>query len=178
MGNIFLMSDTHFGHDKDFIYKPRGFQSVQEMNETILSNCLKTVKADDDFYLLGDLMLGDFAESSKLVAQLPGKLHIVLGNHDTANRIKFYEELPQVVSVGYGDLLKVGKKSFFLSHYVTETGNFDSQHIPYNICGHVHTDNKFLDMDRRSYHVEPEAHNNTPVSIEEIILDIKSYKIK
>lgn len=34
---IWLTSDTHFNHDKDFIWKPRGFQNVQDMNEAILT---------------------------------------------------------------------------------------------------------------------------------------------
>ena len=30
---IYLSSDTHFGHVKDFLWRPRGFSSVEEMNE-------------------------------------------------------------------------------------------------------------------------------------------------
>ena len=28
---IFLTSDTHFGHDRDFVFAKRGFETVQEM---------------------------------------------------------------------------------------------------------------------------------------------------
>ena len=30
---IFLTSDMHFGHDREFIWKARGYSSVEEMNE-------------------------------------------------------------------------------------------------------------------------------------------------
>ena len=34
MSNIWLTSDTHFGHDKDFIWGSRGFKNVYEMRES------------------------------------------------------------------------------------------------------------------------------------------------
>ena len=38
MSNIFITSDLHFNHDKDFIWKERGFSNVNEMNEAIVKN--------------------------------------------------------------------------------------------------------------------------------------------
>ena len=38
MSNIWLISDTHFNHNKEFVWKARGFNSVEEMNETIIKN--------------------------------------------------------------------------------------------------------------------------------------------
>ena len=38
MNNVYFCSDFHFCHDRDFIYKPRGFDSVYEMNEQIIKN--------------------------------------------------------------------------------------------------------------------------------------------
>lgn len=29
MGNIYMTSDLHFGHDREFIWKVRGFLSVE-----------------------------------------------------------------------------------------------------------------------------------------------------
>ena len=36
MSKIFLTSDSHFNHNKDFIYERRGFNSIEEMNEKII----------------------------------------------------------------------------------------------------------------------------------------------
>ena len=44
---IYLTSDLHLGHDKDFIYKPRGFNSVDEANESIISNWNSIINEDD-----------------------------------------------------------------------------------------------------------------------------------
>ena len=65
-----------------------------------------------------------------------------------------------------------------MSHYPTITSNHD-YNKPLNkrlinLCGHTHTKDKFADWDKGIiYHVELDAHNNTPVNIEEIIKDIE-----
>ena len=28
MGNIYFTSDTHFGHNKDFLWSPRGYNNI------------------------------------------------------------------------------------------------------------------------------------------------------
>ena len=55
---IWVSSDLHFNHDREFIYVPRDFKTVGEMNETILKNFKEDISSDDEVYLLGDLMLG------------------------------------------------------------------------------------------------------------------------
>lgn len=35
---IYFTADLHFGHNKEFIYKKRGFNSVDEMNNKIIEN--------------------------------------------------------------------------------------------------------------------------------------------
>ena len=37
MGEIFFTSDLHFMHDREFIWGPRGFKDVYEMNEAIIA---------------------------------------------------------------------------------------------------------------------------------------------
>ena len=45
---IYLSSDPHFGHAKDFLWRPRGFSSVEEMNEGIIERWNLIVEPDDD----------------------------------------------------------------------------------------------------------------------------------
>ena len=60
MGNkIWFTSDIHFGHQKEFLWGPRGFESSLEHDEAIIRNWNSVVDYDDDIYVLGDLMLGD-----------------------------------------------------------------------------------------------------------------------
>ena len=70
MSKIFLTSDTHFGHDREFLWGPRGFTNSQEHDEAVIKNWNETVSPDDIVYHLGDLMLGDNAHGIECVKRL------------------------------------------------------------------------------------------------------------
>ena len=106
MGKIFLTSDTHFGHDRQFIWGPRGFESVWKMNGAIVENWNKTVNTEDDVYLLGDVMLGDNEYGLTCLKQLKGNIHIVRGNHDTNTRMELYNKCWNVVEITEGQFFK------------------------------------------------------------------------
>ena len=112
MGKVFLTSDLHFGHDREFIWKARGYNSVEEMNEAQVRKWNETISDEDDIYILGDLMLGS-VENINYLEKLKGKIHIVLGNHDTATREAMYKELPNVVEVA-----EVGIRLKYKKHHV------------------------------------------------------------
>ena len=57
MSNIWLISDTHLGHDKEFVWKARGFDSVWDMNNAIIERWNEVVKYDDVVYHLGDVII-------------------------------------------------------------------------------------------------------------------------
>ena len=181
---IWVCSDWHFSHDKDFVWKARGFNSIAEMNEEIIKRHNSVVAEDDDVYVLGDLcMSGNLAENKHYIQRLNGRLHIVYGNHCTDNRKAMYELCDNVVEIcGYATILRYKKYSFFLSHYPTCVGNYDDNERGLkgrmlNICGHLHTTNEFegFNNGQLSYHVEMDAHDCYPTSIEEIILGFKHY---
>ena len=42
-----------------------------------------------------------------------------------------------------------------------------------NLCGHSHTKDRYADINKGLiYHVEVDAHDNTPVSLEQVIQDM------
>ncbi len=182
---IFLTSDWHFNHDQPFVWEARGFKSIDEMNAEIIKRHNSVVAPDDDVYVLGDLcMSGNLAENKNFIESLNGRIHVVLGNHCTANRQKMYEVCKNVVEIcGYATMLKYKKYSFYLSHFPTNTGNYDDDDDRglkgriINLCGHLHSPNAYVDMEqgRVSYHVEMDAHDCYPISIEEIIITLKHY---
>ena len=152
------------------------------MNAAIIERHNAIVKPDDDVYVLGDCIMNDNEEGIKCIKQLKGKIHIIRGNHDSDARIALYKECWNVVEVCDAKYLKVGKQSFFLSHYPCLTSNFDMNkplnRKIINLCGHVHTNDRWLDFDKGLiYHVEMDAHNCTPVLLEDIINEITE-KIK
>lgn len=176
MPNIWLISDTHLNHDKDFIWKTRGFNSVYEMNNAIIERWNEVVKYDDVVYHLGDFIMGDLDTGIALIKQLNGKIRLAIGNHDTQNRLDAFCNLYNFDDIQFGYRLKEGKKTFLLTHYQTLTGNFDNSKI-YSIHGHTHSLNKFCEYDLM-YNVSCDAHNCTPIAWEDVIIDITKNKIK
>ena len=69
------------------------------MNESIVERFNSIVTKDDELYLLGDCILGDSKTSIEYLQRLNGKIHIILGNHDTSARKALYEKLDNVVDV-------------------------------------------------------------------------------
>ena len=172
MSNIFVTSDMHFGHDREFIWKARGFTSIQEMNEAYVQKWNETVTAEDDVYALGDLMLGD-TSNIEYLKRLNGKIHVVLGNHDTATREKMYRELPNVVEVAeVGIRLKYKKHHFVLTHYPMMTGNLEKESLKQmslNLYGHTHQTSNFYNDMPFMYHVGVDSHDGYPVLLDDII---------
>lgn len=177
---VYFTSDLHFYHDKDFIWQARGFKSIDEMNAEIVRRWNEIITADDYVYVLGDLTLGNVEEGLKLIAQLNGNLHIIRGNHDTNKKVEKYLELPNVVTVEFATIYKYKKAIFWLSHYPTITSNYDddkpwAKHL---VClfGHTHQEQPFYNDNPYMFNVGLDAHNCTPISIEEIIENIRNKK--
>lgn len=173
MSNIWITSDSHLNHAKPFIYEARGFNTIEEMNEAIIENWNKVVKPNDIVYHLGDVMLGaDLQAGLHLVSRLNGIKYLAYGNHDTDNRIKAFIEdhLFEDVQMGYR-IKAPGKKTFILSHYPQLVANFDNPKPIYSIHGHTHSKDKWSDV-YHTYNVCMDAHNCTPVNLEDIVADI------
>lgn len=75
---IYFSSDLHFGHNKDFLYQSRGFNSIEEHDEQIIKNWNEIITNEDEVYILGDLMLNDNEGGIRKLQQLKGKIHIIL----------------------------------------------------------------------------------------------------
>ena len=97
--SIYVTSDLHFNHDKEFIWKARGYSSVEDMNEAQIIKFNEIVTDEDDVWILGDLVMGQSTDAIPLLKQLNGKIHVVLGNHDTETREKIYRDLGWDVQV-------------------------------------------------------------------------------
>lgn len=179
MSNIWFTSDLHLSHDKAFLWEPRGFTNVQDMNEAIVENWNKVVKPEDEVYNLGDFALTDVDAAIPYINKLNGTIRWIIGNHDTEKKIgKIIEECPAVWEIGWAYQFKYDKKySIYMSHYPTLTANFDqkkfSQHV-IALHGHIHSKNNWMiPTNPFIYHVGVDSHNCTPVHIDEILSDIR-----
>lgn len=173
MSKIFLTSDTHFGHDREFLWGPRGFTNSQEHDEAIIKNWNETVGPDDIVYHLGDLMLGDNAHGIECVKRLNGHIKLIRGNHDTDARWKLYGTLPNVELIGWADVIKYKKYNFYLSHHPTLTSNLEkAPHLRMhliNLYGHTHQMGKFYQDMPYMFHVGLDSNNNRPILLDDAI---------
>lgn len=173
---IWFTSDLHFNHDKDFIVQARGFKSVEEMNKTIIERFNSKVAPEDIVYILGDTIMGDSAAGEELVKQLNGHKVFLLGNHDSRPREEIYNKYG--IEVCHAKVIKLKKKSFYLSHYPTITANYDEPHPVINLFGHTHQTTNFYNDNPHMYHVGVDSHDCYPVLLEDILESIKIKKEK
>ena len=88
MSNIWVTSDTHFGHKNILHFKDsrgspiRDFHSVKEMDEYLVNNWNSVVKPGDKVYHLGDVSFGSKEDFKCLWPRLNGSKRLVVGNHD------------------------------------------------------------------------------------------------
>lgn len=187
--NYFFTSDTHFCHDRGFLYQPRGFISINEHDEQIIENWNSVVQPDDTVYHLGDTMLNNNDKGIEYLNKLNGSIWLIRGNHDTKERIwRIYHECPNIhyleggseFFATYASVIKVNGYTFYLSHYPTITSSVENmaplKHHTINLHGHTHSKNKFYNDIPFCYNIALDAHNNFPVSVEEIIDDIDKKK--
>ena len=76
---IYFTSDTHFCHNKEFLYKPRGFSNIEEHDKKIIENWNNIIEKDDIIYHLGDVMLNNNEKGLEYLKSLNGEIHIILG---------------------------------------------------------------------------------------------------
>ena len=166
---VFVTSDLHFFHDRKFIYEPRGFSSVEEMNNAYIEEWLSRVTDEDDVYVVGDFCLGnDYDLIDELIDKLPGNIHLLIGNHDTLKKIKCYES--RGIDVKYADVITYKKRRYYLSHYPTITANLNSHpsNCVINLHGHLHVKDIFYDDKPFMINVSVDANDNKFLTLDDI----------
>src|SRR5216684_2816074 len=100
MSNIFVISDSHFGHANLLNFKRedgspvRSFSCAEEMDEVMIDRWNSVVKPTDKVYHLGDVAMKK--DSIATVSRCNGHKRLILGNHDNLGIRKylpFFEEI-------------------------------------------------------------------------------------
>lgn len=85
MKDIWVISDTHFNHQNIIKFCGRPFDTVDQMNDMMVTYWNETVKPGDKVYHLGDVYMGggfNKEYTEKLLLSLNGQKRLILGNHD------------------------------------------------------------------------------------------------
>lgn len=104
----YFSSDLHFCHANIIKFSGRPFEDVPDMNERLVERWNSTVGDDDTVWVLGDVAMGQIAESLELCSRLNGNKILLCGNHDRA-------------WAGYQEH-RPGKKHNWAKRYVDEGG--------------------------------------------------------
>lgn len=135
---IFIISDTHFGHENIIRYCNRPFHSVEEMDDVLIKNWNAVVTNQDTIIHLGDFSLGKKERCVEILQKLNGKKILIKGNHDN-----WTDDFYRAAGFSYVSKFPIVYNGFFLlSHAPLQL----SETTPYfNYYGHVHNDEKYHD---------------------------------
>lgn len=166
---IWITSDTHFNHQNILAYEPesRPFNTVEEMNETIINNWNSKISPTDDVYHLGDFFMGQQTGIEPILKRLNGNITLIRGNHDTPNRIAIYKQ--HGIEVKDIDYLSYHGKFFILCHFPIASPEFIQMVRTDNseavvLYGHVHH-NALRGYVDGTYHVGLDTNNLMPLSL-------------
>lgn len=172
---IWLTSDLHMNHENIIRYAQRPFGSVGEMNETIINNINERVTHEDTLWILGDVSMGQdkLQTTKKVLDRLCTKdVHLILGNHDPANRIDDlldagFVSVDSYKEIRLGSRHRVG----ILFHYPLMSWNGRNRGS-YMLHGHIHAKSDYNVRNRESglrrYDVGVDANGYAPVSVDHI----------
>lgn len=164
-------SDYHLGHANIIKYCDRPFESLKEMEDTIVNNHNSRVKPDDTVFFLGDFCFtnskggkkgeGEQTKAKEYLKRLNGNFVMVKGNHDANNSQKSCIE---------GIVIKLGGEEMYLTHKPT---NYTDR-CRINIVGHVHEAwKKRVYEDTILINVGVDVWDFKPINIQEILREVE-----
>jgi calcineurin-like phosphoesterase family protein len=128
-------ADLHLNHEAIIRFCKRPYGSASEMDSRICDAICSTVGPDDDLWVVGDFAFARVEDREKIArrfAGLPGRKHLVLGNHDKAwVRALPWASQHEIAIVQDDDTF------FVLCHYPMITWPH-ARHGAVQLFGHVH----------------------------------------
>ena len=160
MKKIWFTSDCHFGQERALVMSKRPFDTVSDMNDTMIRNWNRNVGKDDVVFILGDF--GDY----NYAQYLNGTKILIPGNYekvDTLEEIKkhdFFLVTDDKYTIEYRGytLNMVHEPSLLNKQYMEED--------EINLFGHVH---KLCMIKRFGINVGTDCHNFTPIDFDTVL---------
>lgn len=113
----YYIADLHFFHaNMNIKMDHRGFATVEEMNEYMISKWNSKVRKNDEVVIIGDLSWGTAEQTNELLQKLNGRLYLITGNHDRfVNQPEF--EASRFTWIKPYEELSDNKRKVVLCHY-------------------------------------------------------------
>lgn len=170
----YYISDTHFGHKGIMTHCNRPFQTVEEMDETIIENINRKVTAKDDLYIVGDFCHWNTKTANPVdyLSRIKGKIHLITGNHDK-NLLRNKEAKSYFVDIRQYADIKDGNRRVILHHFpLAEWDGYYND--SYHIYGHIHNNTQspaflFMKTLERAFNVSADVLDFEPKTLDELI---------
>ena len=187
---VWLTSDTHWGHEKILVFEPKRLQlgaTIQEHDETLIKRLLSKMKSGDILYHLGDVGLchpGYLRAILKRFTDAGITIILVQGNHDKGTVRQFF-------SYGFACVcrsmtMKICKQEVLLCHHPyrwpwwkrllygskSDTHKRPKDQGKWLIHGHIHSnghhDGMAWNVNGRQINVGVDANDYWPVPLSQI----------
>lgn len=145
-------ADCHFGHANIIKYCNRPFSDVGTMNAVLIKNWVDTVGKDDTVFHLGDFSFMNKQVTQDLLAQLPGRIVFLKGNHEGHPK-----------SIIESVIIRHEGHSIMLTHYPER-----ATPLMITFCGHVH------EKWNMQYHIDEQGKKGFPII--NVGVDVWNYK--
>jgi len=182
-GNVYITSDTHFGHknivrgttnwrtqDGEIpIDSTRDFQTIEQMNERLIDGINHHVGQDDTLIMLGDVSFGGFDNIGIFLERLTcHNIHLILGNHDhhIDNNRDYVQK--RFLSVQHYLEVRINDRDFVLCHYPLQSWHGMNKGV-IHLHGHVHLSENRKFGNGKKMDVGVDGNGMDPYSIDEII---------
>ncbi len=163
--SIKICSDFHYGHDKEFLYGPRGFYNAED-HIMWLDSQIASLDPNDLLICLGDVGLSIGPQPIiDFINRIPCETLMVWGNHNSGVYQAYKNNLPQgfencevyplkisknITMMGESFLLDVDRDRFFCTH-MSPLVFHDQNRNRVCICGHSHGNLKQINPDRDDF---------------------------
>jgi len=177
MSNIFVTSDTHFGHHGVCVFtkndgsKLRPWTSADEMDEDMVSRWNAKVGPNDKVYHLGDVVIN--RKALNVLRRLNGRKVLIKGNHDIFKLTDYVAHFKDIRAYHVMD----GMIFSHIPMHVESLARFGC-----NVHGHLHANRVMRvkhigatpEIDPRYFSACVEHHDFAPVAFEDMVAQIKA----
>lgn len=134
----YYTSDLHFCHSNILNYDMRPWSDVSAMETDMTRLWNEKITEEDDIYILGDFCWGNAGNWRRIMPQLRGRKHLIIGNHDL--RGQFPDDIVALLDeppVPY-KVIKDGEYWVIMCHYPIIAYHHDTDPNTLMFYGHVH----------------------------------------
>jgi calcineurin-like phosphoesterase family protein len=167
--NVWFSSDHHFGHSNILKFinyegdqvRP-GFDSIKDMDETIIERHNEFVKPTDKWYCLGDISF-DIESFHRIMPRLNGHKRLILGNHDKfpmKEYLKYFEKIMESWQP---------QREILFTHRPVLV---NTDRVKLNVHGHVHRMRK--EISDNHMNISLEMTNYYPIHWDQIVENVKN----